>query len=415
MRSDLAISADGLGKRYELETTPRQRLLRLAGFGRSRGFWALRNVNFELQRGASLGVIGGNGSGKSTLLQMIAGTLMPSEGEARVRGRVAALLELGSGFNDDFTGKENASFGCALLGMDKAEIRRRIPEIIDFSGVSEFIDRPVREYSSGMRARLAFAVASSVEPDVLILDEVLSVGDLAFQQRCVGRIRGLLSRGATVLYVSHAMDSVKGLCDAGLYLVGGQQRYFGSASSAVDRFIADVRLGINVEATGIASDGSAQRYGTGAAVIEQIRLLDMEGLPVEHARLNESVIFEVTFAAHESIRHADVAFVVRNGAGVDVFGTSAADEHSRVGPMAPGDRRRIRFVFSCGLRPGGYGFSVTLTDLPVDPAGSGVTLDHRGAALSFSVIEDPDRPVRFVTHVPVAVEHVGVGEGAQVR
>jgi len=412
MRSELALQVESLGKRYELETSPRQRLLHALGMGRRRGFWALRDASFELERGSAIGIVGRNGGGKSTLLQIIAGTLSPTEGRARVRGRIAALLELGSGFNDDFSGRENAAFGCSLAGMSKAEVRAALPGILDFAGVGAFVDRPIREYSTGMRARLAFAVASSVEPDVLILDEVLSVGDVAFQQRCLSKIRRLQERGVTVLYVSHALDSVKGLCDRGLYLKEGRVAHDGSAAEAVDRFYADVRLANNEQAVGESGAGTPERHGTGSARIVRATLVGPDGAPVEGATVGDELRLDVEFRAERTIARPDVAFAVRNDAGTYVFGTAAADELVTLEPMAPGETRTVSFAFGCMVRAGGYGITVTLTDLPAERDGMGVTLDHAEPALTLDVRTEHARPVKYLAHVPVSVR-VGTHEPAR--
>ncbi|MCS7352481.1 MAG: ABC transporter ATP-binding protein, partial [Thermoflexus sp.] len=178
----------------------------------------MRNVSFEVRRGETVGIIGRNGSGKSTLLQIIAGTLAPTEGEVQVKGRVAALLELGSGFNPEFTGRENVYLNGAILGLSREEIDARFDDIAAFADIGEFIDQPVKVYSSGMYARLAFAVAVSLDPDILIVDEILAVGDLALQQRCATRLRQLRDNGLTLLYVSHSPDAIKSICQKALLL-----------------------------------------------------------------------------------------------------------------------------------------------------------------------------------------------------
>jgi lipopolysaccharide transport system ATP-binding protein len=201
----VAIGVHGLGKRFEIYSQPRDRLLQSIFRGRRqffKEFWALSDVSFSVQRGETVGIVGRNGSGKSTLLQLIAGTLTPTTGSAEVNGRVAALLELGSGFNPEFSGRENAYLNGAILGLSHVDIESRLDAIIAFAGLAEFIDRPVNTYSSGMLMRLAFAVAINVEPDVLIVDEALAVGDAAFQLKCLARLETLTRSGVTLLLVS---------------------------------------------------------------------------------------------------------------------------------------------------------------------------------------------------------------------
>lgn len=237
-----AISVRGIGKCYEIFSSPTQRLVQAAtGRKRGRDFWALRDVSFDVMPGESVGIIGRNGSGKSTLMQIIAGTLAPTTGEVRIRGRVAALLELGSGFNPNFTGRENAILSGAIMGVPRKGMEEKLPEIEEFAEIGDFLDEPVSVYSSGMHARLAFAVSVSLDPDILILDEILSVGDAGFQQRCIGRLHQLLGRGVTLLFVSHSADAVKSICRHGLLLVKGQPVFFGGSPEAVDRYFGTLR------------------------------------------------------------------------------------------------------------------------------------------------------------------------------
>jgi ABC-type polysaccharide/polyol phosphate transport system ATPase subunit len=245
-QGDVAIAVRGLGKRYMLYERPHERLKEqlLWRFGRrfGREFWALHDVTFEVGRGEAVGIVGRNGSGKSTLLHIIAGTLCPTAGEVAVAGRVAALLELGSGFNPEFTGRENVFLNGAILGLSRADVLRRFDDIAAFADIGEFLDQPVKVYSSGMLVRLAFAVQAHVDADVLIVDEALAVGDAYFQHRCMRRIRQLVDRGTTLLFVSHATDAVKRFCRRGLWLDGGGLCYFGEAGVAVERYLADTRM-----------------------------------------------------------------------------------------------------------------------------------------------------------------------------
>lgn len=212
------ISVRGLGKCYHIYDAPADRLKQALFRWKKqyyREFWALRGVSFEVFPGESIGILGRNGGGKSTLLQLIAGTLTPTEGEVVVRGRVAAMLELGSGFNPEFTGRENVFLKGAILGVPRREMEDRFDSIAAFADIGEFLERPLKTYSSGMAARLAFAVAFSVEPDAMIVDEILAVGDIGFQQHCLARLRQLRDGGMTLLFVSHSPDSVRSVCQKG--------------------------------------------------------------------------------------------------------------------------------------------------------------------------------------------------------
>ena len=225
-----AIKATDLSKTFLLYDKPHHRLLQSLWRGRRdfhRVFPALQGLSFELQRGQTLGIIGRNGAGKSTLLQMICGTLSPSSGEVRVRGRIAALLELGTGFNPDFTGRENVHVNAAILGLSPAQVAQRLDDIIAFADIGQFIDQPVKTYSSGMYVRLAFAVVVHVDPDILVVDEALAVGDAMFQAKCMTRMRLMLDQGMTLLFISHDISAVKALCKKTLWLEHGKVRAYG--------------------------------------------------------------------------------------------------------------------------------------------------------------------------------------------
>jgi lipopolysaccharide transport system ATP-binding protein len=236
----VVVSARGVGKVYRLYDRPQDRLkhMLLSRLGRSYGreFWALRDVSFDVHRGEVVGIIGRNGSGKSTLLQIMAGILQPAAGEVRVEGRVTALLELGSGFNPECTGRENVLVNGAILGLSRGEIERRLDGIVAFADIGEFIDQPVKTYSSGMFVRLAFSVTTSLDADVLLIDEALAVGDVFFRQKCYQRLEALRARGVSIVLVSHALTEVEQFCQRALLLHGGRVIFQGSASEAVKRY-----------------------------------------------------------------------------------------------------------------------------------------------------------------------------------
>ena len=249
---DVAVRASDLGKMYRIYDRPEDRLkqMLLCRVGRSYGheFWGLRHVSFEVKRGERFGIIGKNGAGKSTLLQIIAGTVAPSEGEVRLRGRVSALLELGSGFNPEFTGRENVFLNGSILGVPRSEIEARFDDIAAFADIGDFIDQPVKLYSSGMFVRLAFAVTTSVDADILVIDEALAVGDIFFRQKCYRRLDDLVSRGVSIILVSHAMTEVEQFCQRALLLDQGQPLLVGSASEAVKRYYLLEQQGRSVAA-----------------------------------------------------------------------------------------------------------------------------------------------------------------------
>jgi lipopolysaccharide transport system ATP-binding protein len=244
MSSDTAIKVNNLGKCYQIYNRPKDRLLQSLWRGRKqfyREFWALRDISFEVKRGEMVGIIGRNGVGKSTLLQLIAGTLTPTTGSIEVNGRVAALLELGSGFNPEFTGRENVFINGAILGISSAEMKGRFDEIADFADIGDFIDQPVKTYSSGMIVRLAFSVSVCVDPEVLLVDEALAVGDASFQYKCIERLEKLAKSGTTILFVSHDTGLVKAFCNSVIYLAEGCERASGPADEMVELYALDIR------------------------------------------------------------------------------------------------------------------------------------------------------------------------------
>ncbi len=248
--SDLAIEVKGLGKRFEIGTAVggymllteqiSERLRRRGRRSRTQEFWALQDVDFDVQEGETFGVIGHNGAGKSTLLKILSRITPPTVGEARLRGRVGALLEVGTGFHPELTGRENVFLNGAILNMRRTDIQRRFDEIVEFADVGPFIDTPVKRYSSGMQLRLAFSVAAHLEPEILIVDEVLSVGDVAFQQKCLDRMEGASREGRTIVFISHNLGSVRNLCDRALLLSRGKVAAIGKVGEVVDEYIGEV-------------------------------------------------------------------------------------------------------------------------------------------------------------------------------
>ena len=244
MSSEIAIAINGLGKCYQIYEKPHHRLLQmlLGRFDKKyfREFWALRDVSFSIPRGKVVGILGKNGAGKSTLLQIICGTLASTRGDLKVNGRVAALLELGSGFNPEFTGIENIFLNGQILGLSREEVSRKLDDILSFADIGDFVNQPVKTYSSGMFARLAFSVAINVEPDILIVDEALSVGDAWFQHKSMARMRALMESGCSVLFVSHSIDAVRALCDEAVWLENGTVKMQGGVTEVTNAYMNDV-------------------------------------------------------------------------------------------------------------------------------------------------------------------------------
>jgi homopolymeric O-antigen transport system ATP-binding protein len=269
LRADIAVRAEGVGKKYrlgQLDTGYRllsevisDRLRRLgSGRGRRAEFWALQDIGFEVERGETFGIIGHNGAGKSTLLKLLARVTPPTAGEIRLHGRVGALLEVGTGFHAELTGRENIYLNGAVLGMRRAEIARKFDEIVAFAEVEQFIDTPVKRYSSGMYLRLAFSVAAHLEPEILIVDEVLSVGDLAFQEKCLGRMETVAGEGRTVLFVSHNLTAVQTLCPRSMLLSRGRKLIEGPTGKVIEEYVSGIR-----SHTAISLNDRSDREGTG--------------------------------------------------------------------------------------------------------------------------------------------------------
>ena len=416
----LAISVRGIGKCYEIYAKPIDRLKqsllgRLLQSEFHRKFWALRDISFEVERGEAVGIVGRNGSGKSTLLQIIAGTLTPTEGVALVRGRVAALLELGSGFNPQFTGRENAYLAGAIRGLPRKLMEEKMEDIAAFADIGEFFDQPVGMYSSGMHARLAFSVSSMVEPEVLILDEILAVGDASFTQKCMARLHKLLDAGVTLLFVSHNLDSVKSICRRGVYLHKGTRVFFGPTEQAVDRYLSQVRENATRRAAEKVSKLAEQRevlapleselrYGTGHAQVERVRMLDRIGGERDEFAYGERIEIEASIRAMIDLERIDVAFTLRDQTGVDLFGATAVREGAKPPRLRAGELAVVRFSFRNNLRPGPYGISLTVTRRP-DELGDGLaTLDNLDGVAAFTCISDPRRKVRGKFHHAVRAE-----------
>ena len=265
-------------------------------------FWALRDISFELHRGEVLGIVGSNGAGKSTLLKLLSQVSEPTSGTATVYGRLGALLEVGTGFHADLTGRENIYLNGAVLGMRRAEIRARFDDIVEFSGVGRFLDTPVKHYSSGMYVRLGFAVAAHLEPDILIVDEVLSVGDQAFQEKCLGRIREVTGAGRTVIFVSHNLPSVTSLCTRGMLLEGGRQTFEGSIEKTVQTYLSR-----RLKLAGGGLLEHAERDGSGEARFHSVQIVGEDGGEGLYPGREATIV--MTFRARERLigRHLNLA------------------------------------------------------------------------------------------------------------
>jgi ABC-type polysaccharide/polyol phosphate transport system ATPase subunit len=347
----VVVAVQKLSKVYHLYHRPSDRILELLPFAGRRfrsDFWALRDVSLSAERGEFLGIIGPNGSGKSTLLQILSGILQPTTGRVMTDGRIAALLELGAGFNPESTGRENVYINGEILGLSRKELNRVFSAIEAFAGIGEFIDRPVTEYSSGMYVRLAFATAIHVEPEILLVDEALAVGDAAFANRCIHKFEELKRRQVTVLFVSHDLGLVKRLSDRAILMLEGRVAAEGEPSDVVNRYVGHI---LEREGKGSQSESgeldSSFRHGDGASRVCEVLLRNGRGEPTTTFRSGERI--EVRVVAR-FLRRAEcpvVGLLVRNRLGIDVYGTNTKLLGHNFGVFEPGQSLEVAFRFDC--------------------------------------------------------------------
>jgi len=319
---------------------------------------ALQNVSFNVPAGEVLGIIGRNGAGKSTLLKVLSRITEPSAGRIRIRGRVASLLEVGTGFHAELTGRENLYLNGSILGMSRREIQSKFDEIVQFSEVERFIDTPVKRYSSGMYLRLAFAVAAHLDPEILVVDEVLAVGDAAFQNKCLGRMRQVANEGRTVLFVSHSMPSIRALCNRCIWLRGGQLVYDGSPSETIHEYLQEhVTQGASAE---LVNHPGRQR-GTGVANLQRLTVLNGDGYPTSTIVAGQPVTFRVELDLPEPIRLPRGALWITNDVGAELF---TLDSNLQPVPFQE-LRGRCHFdvtIDEVALSPGSYAVNLAFGD-----------------------------------------------------
>jgi ABC-type polysaccharide/polyol phosphate transport system ATPase subunit len=305
-----AIEVDDVWKSFRVYQE-RSHTLKERFIGRSNKFdefWALKGVSFEVPQGSTLGIVGPNGSGKSTTLKVLARILSPNKGQVRVNGSVAALLELGTGFHPDLTGRENVYLASSVLGRKEAETDALYESIVDFAGVEQFMDLPVKNYSSGMYARLAFAVSISVEPDILLLDEVLAVGDEEFQMKCFERIAHFRQDGRTIVLVSHSLDTIRGMCRDAIWIEKGDLRAYGPSDEVVGQYLGDVHVS-DVPSVG-GSSSSASRWGNGDVEITAVRTVDSQGRATSTLHGADAAAIEVDYRSRKPVDELVVGFAL---------------------------------------------------------------------------------------------------------
>jgi lipopolysaccharide transport system ATP-binding protein len=333
--SDITVSVEGLGKRYRIAhqreaygrlteslsgalRAPADRL-RSRSRDTSEWIWALRDVSFELRQGEVVGVIGSNGAGKSTLLKVLSRITEPTVGRATLRGRVASLLEVGTGFHPELTGRENIYLSGAVLGMRRAEIDRKFDEIVDFSGVEQFLDTPVKRYSSGMQVRLGFAVAAHLEPDILFVDEVLAVGDLAFQEKCLGKMNDIAGQGRTVVFVSHSMGAVGTLCPMTLWLEHGGVRMVGKTAEIIPEYVRSSRGALDTGDVVIENDETRE------VQVSRARILSHTGALMPVGECSDPVAIELVVEVRQRVRGLYAYLEVQTPTGTTVLMSDSLD------------------------------------------------------------------------------------------
>lgn len=423
MSTDAAlIEVRNLGKRFRFYSSRWAKLRGslLPGSNHAQELWALRDINLALHRGTTLGVIGFNGSGKTTLLQILACLLKPTEGSVSVRGRLATLLELGSSFQSETTGRENIFVSAGLSGFTRRDIEKKVDEIIAFSELEEFIDRPVKHYSSGMLMRLAFATAINVQPDVLLIDEVFAVGDMAFQHKCTRKLRQLQDHGATIVIVTHDMLAVKSLCNLALLLDHGKTVLFGNPDDVSNEYLSLTAKKIALQDSNgnghskpvqqihsevsnhafqetLVESPKMHRHGSGEAKIRAVQILDSESKPVDVVSFGEAVSFLFHIEYLEDVQESGLGFYLRDKYGNDILGINTFEEQQDLGSRKKGDRLIVEFKLPIFLRPGSYSVSPGLSYHRSEPR----YLDWIDNALFFQV--DPPSSGRYVygfMHVP---------------
>jgi ABC-type polysaccharide/polyol phosphate transport system ATPase subunit len=417
------IRADGLGKRFKLYPNPWGRVVEWLSLGKSlrhEDFWALRGVSFELRRGESLGVIGTNGSGKSTLLKILSGAMYPTQGTFEVSGRVLSLLELGTGLNPQLTGRENVVHSARLLAFDPAYAVEKMPRIEAFAELGEFFDRPIRVYSSGMMVRLAFSMFACFEPDVFIVDEALSVGDVFFQQKCVARIEELLAGGTTMLFVSHDMQLVRRLCGRAILLSNGQVHYSGPPDEAVARYFAllgrkerddqpaaQLPPGATAE---VPSEGSTDhadllrdlsahnilpaarsRHGARGMEIVAATFQNEQGHHALTVAQSQPATIRMLLRAHRPFDRPSAGLHLYDRLGNLVFAAGATQLRVPLPPLRAGDELPVTIRLTFSVQPGEYTLSLGCAEAPAGEVDVGVLQDqHEGIG-------------------PIAVHHAGPG------
>jgi lipopolysaccharide transport system ATP-binding protein len=395
----IALKVEGVSKQYRIYDHPGDRLKETLSRGRwkcHREFWALSDISFEIEAGTTTGIIGPNGSGKSTLLQIITGTLEPTHGRVFSEGRIAALLELGAGFNPEFTGVENIFMNASLMGFSRRETEALLPEIERFAEIGPFIHQPVKTYSSGMYVRLAFSVAISAQPQILIIDEALAVGDAVFQHRCIRRIKEMQENGVTIFFVSHDPGAIRALCSRAILLNAGRIEADGKPTDVLNRYQKLIMAreeaydASSVEESAEASSAAASetsaplqplyRHGDGSAEFLSVELLSAARRPVELLESGEPILIRQRIIFHADIEEPVCGFLIRNRHGIHLYGSNTELLEVDLGPVRRGETVEVVFAMNCWLAPDLYSLTVAAHNR------EGVSFDWLDGVLFFRVM-----------------------------
>lgn len=421
---DLILNVENVSKKFDLYESPRDRLkellvsnvrrrLGLATRAYHREFWALQGINFQVRRGETVGIIGRNGAGKSTLLQIITGTLTPSSGTVRTQGRVSALLELGAGFNPEFSGRDNILLNSAILGLTQNETLEQIESVVAFADIGDYIDQPVKTYSSGMHVRLAFSVAIHVRPELLIIDEALAVGDAVFQSKCMTRLRRMMDDGVSLLFVSHDIGAVKSLCKYAVLLEKGQQLSWGDTASVSNEYTRIVHEKKAADSFNYLDGDDQDRKGNKAVEFTAVELVGADGVPRDTFGHGEEMIVKCTVQANRDISMLGCGIHVRDRSGVDICYSDNLLENFPGVSLNRGDYRIIEWSIPIAFVRGRYDLAVVVS-IPNSEVSAGdirssdfVLADFRPLAAQFKVIGEWDiygnlrfgslKAIRFLT------------------
>jgi lipopolysaccharide transport system ATP-binding protein len=399
------LAVSNVGKAYRTYRSEWQRMARwfYLPVKASQEHWVLKHISFNIEAGEAIGIVGQNGAGKSTLLKMITGTLQPTEGKVQVNGRIAAILELGMGFNAELTGRQNVYHAAGLMGFNTTQIDTVIADIESFAEIGEYFDQAVRTYSSGMQMRVAFSVATAFRPEILIIDEALSVGDSYFQHKSFGRIKEFQKAGTTLLIVSHDRGAIQALCNRAILLEGGTVIKDGAPEEVMDYYNAIIAQKENstVEVLTLADGGVQTKSGSGKAVIDSVALYNSEGAPVEYVAVGDDVCLTVNVRVNAELPELVVGYVIKDRLGQDVFGTNTHHLDCVRTGLRDGDMLSYRFRFKASLGVGSYSVAIALhaTDSHIAD-----NYEWRDLALVFNVVNMSKSTFVGLAWLPPTVE-----------